>query len=442
MKIAIQNAKIVAYTDKSEVIENHTLIVENDLISDIIPDSELNKKYADAEIINASGKAVFSGFANCHTHFRLTLARGIFENESPSNTPPFPGIPRKDLPKISKEEHQIMILLGALESIKAGTTFAMEVAEGIMDYADEVQKSGLRLVMAEQMSDRMYGSYGEPGKIESDPKRVEAGIERMNNLYSKWHGHDNSRITVGLAAHAPDMNSPHSLNEIRSLQDKLGVVSTIHLNQLWGEVQNIIDNYGTTPTKYLEQHDFLNDKLVAAHCRCMNKEEEEILGKFNSTVSFNSAIAARRGLSPNIKDLEEFGCKIGMGSDNMDENMIEVMRMGMFMERVRTNHGREPHPNEVYGWATKNGYKSLGVENGGTITKGSKADLIIVNLLQPHLAPQNNIVSNWVHMGQIHDVESVMVDGKWIMKDHKVLNLDEEYIVTEANKIAKKAWGY
>ena len=94
----------------------------------------------------------------------------------------------------------------------------------------------------------------------------------MNNLYSKWHGHDNSRITVGLAAHAPDMNSPHSLNEIRSLQDKLGVVSTIHLNQLWGEVQNIIDNYGTTPTKYLEQHDFLNDKLVAAHCRCMNKE--------------------------------------------------------------------------------------------------------------------------------------------------------------------------
>ena len=187
MKTAIQNGKIVTYKDKSEVLENHSLVIENDLIIDIISDSELNKQHPGSKIINAKGKAIFSGFANCHTHFRLTLARGIFENESPSNTPPFPGIPRKDLPEISKEEHQIMVLLGALESIKAGTTFAMEVAEGIMDYADEIQKSGLRLVMAEQMSDRMYGSYGEPGKIESDPKRVEAGIERVSNLYSKWN---------------------------------------------------------------------------------------------------------------------------------------------------------------------------------------------------------------------------------------------------------------
>ena len=66
--------------------------------------------------------------------------------------------------------------------------------------------------------------------------------------------------------------------------------------------------------------------------------------------------------------------------------------------------------------------------------------MIIVNLMQPHLTPQTDIVSNWVHMGQNHDVESVMVDGKWIMKEHKVLNLDEEYIVTKANKIASKAW--
>ena len=262
----------------------------------------------------------------------------------------------------------------------------------------------------------------------------------MSNLYSKWHNYDNSRITVGIAAWAPDMNSPNSLQTIRALQDKLNVVSTIHLNQLWGEVQNIKDNYGTTPTKYLEQNNFLNDKLVAAHCRCMSTEEEKILGEYNSTVSFNAAIAARRGLSPNIKDLEGFGCKIAMGSDNMDENMIVVMRTGMFMERVRMTDGRNPSPNEAYTWATHNGYKSLGISDAGTLTKGSKADLIIVNLLQPHLTPQTDIVSNWVHMGQNHDVESVMVDGKWIMKEHKILNLDEEYIITKANEIAARVW--
>ena len=253
-------------------------IIEKNIILDIVPNSEVEKKYPEATTIDASNKAIFSGFANCHTHFRLTLARGIFENESPSNTPPFPGLPRRPLPEISKEEHQIMVLLGAIESIKSGTTVAMEVAEGIMDYADELQKSGLRLVLAEQISDRISGSYGEPGEIQSDPQKNEEGLEKMSNLYSKWHNYDHSRITVGIAAWAPDMNSPNSLQRIRSLQDKLNVISTIHLNQLWGEVQNIEDNYGTTPTKYLEENNFLSDKLVAAHCRCMTTEEEKILG--------------------------------------------------------------------------------------------------------------------------------------------------------------------
>ena len=440
MKTAIKNGKIVSYNNEISVQENQSLIIENNIIADIVENSQVEKKYPDAKIIDATNKAILSGFANCHTHFRLTLARGIFENESPSNTPPFPGLPRRALPEISKEEHQIMVLLGAIESIKAGTTAAMEVAEGITDYADELQKSGLRLVLAEQISDRISGSYGEPGEIKSDPQKNESGLEQMSNLYSKWHNYDNSRITVGIAAWAPDMNSPNSLQTIRALQDKLNVVSTIHLNQLWGEVQNIKDNYGTTPTKYLEQNNFLNDKLVAAHCRCMSTEEEKILGEYNSTVSFNAAIAARRGLSPNIKDLERFGCKIAMGSDNMDENMIVVMRTGMFMERVRMTDGRNPSPNEAYTWATHNGYKSLGISDAGTLTKGSKADLIIINLLQPHLTPQTDIVSNWVHMGQNHDVESVMVDGKWIMKEHKILNLDEEYIITKANEIAARVW--
>ena len=440
MKTVIRNGKIVTYTDTILVKEKHSLIIENDIILDITPNSEVEKKYPDATTIDATNKAIFSGFANCHTHFRLTLARGIFENESSSNSPPFPGLPRRPLPKISKEENQIMVLLGALEAIKSGTTVAMEVADGIMDYADELQKSGLRLVLAEQISDRISGTYGEPGEIKSDPQKNENGLEQMSDLYSKWHEYDDSRITVGIAAWAPDMNSPNSLRSIRSFQEKFGVISTIHLNQLWGEVQSIKDNYRTTPTKYLEDNEFLNEKLVAAHCRCMTAKEEKILGTYKSTVAFNAAIAARRGLCPNIKNLKEFGCKIAMGSDNMDENMIGVMRTGMFMERVRMADGRNPSPKEVYQWATHNGYKSLGISNAGTLTKGSKADLIIVNLMKPHLTPQTDVLSNWVHMGQNHDVESVMVDGKWIMKEHKILNIDEEYIITKANQIANKVW--
>ena len=440
MKTAIQNGKIVMGTDTISVLENQSIIIENDIILDLLPTTEAHKKYPEASTIDANNRVIFSGFSNCHTHLSLTLARGVFENESYANTPPFPGPPRRSLPKISTEEQQIMVLLGVIEAIKSGTTVAMEIAQGIMNYANEIQKSGLRLILAEQMSDRVSGNIGEPGKFESDQQKIDAGLERITNLHSKWNGYDGSRVLVALAAHAPDMNSPQSLQELRKLQEKLDVISTIHLNQLWGEVQNIKDNYGVTPTEYLEQNNFLTSKLVAAHCRCMTKKEEQLLGKFKSSVSFNSSIAARRGLSPNIKDLEKYGCNISMGSDNMDENMIEVMRTGLFMERIRMMDGRNPNPNEVYKWATQNGYQSLGINNGGYIAKGNKADLIIVTTFKPHMTPQTDIVSNWVHMGQIQDVESVMVDGKWIMKNHKILNLDEEYIIKEANRIAKKAW--
>ena len=122
MKTAIKNGKIVSYSNEISVQENQSLIIENNIIADIVENSQVEKKYPDAKIIDATNKAILSGFANCHTHFRLTLARGIFENESPSNTPPFPGLPRRALPEISKEEHQIMVLLGAIESIKAGKT--------------------------------------------------------------------------------------------------------------------------------------------------------------------------------------------------------------------------------------------------------------------------------------------------------------------------------
>ena len=136
MKTVIRNGKIITCTDTISVQENHSLIIEKDIILDIVPNSEVERKYPDATTIDATNKAIFSGFANCHTHFRLTLARGIFENESSSNFPPFPGLPRRSLPDISKEENQIMVLLGAIESIKSGTTVAMEVAEGIMDYLE------------------------------------------------------------------------------------------------------------------------------------------------------------------------------------------------------------------------------------------------------------------------------------------------------------------
>ena len=122
------------------------------------------------------------------------------------------------------------------------------------------------------------------------------------------------------------------------------------------------------------------------------------------------------------------------------EDMVEVMRTGLFMERVRRENGRVPTPEQALRWATRNGYGALGIPDGGWLAPGNKADLIVVDLQRAHLVPALRVVSDFVHNGQARDVQSVMVDGKWLMKDGVVKVLDEEKLLAEAQQIARSAW--
>jgi len=165
-----------------------------------------------------------------------------------------------------------------------------------------------------------------------------------------------------------------------------------------------------------------------------------VIGAAGAAVAFNSAIAARRGLSPRADELERAGCLITLGTDNMAEDMVEVMRTALFMERVRRQDGRAPTPEHALRWATRNGYRALGVPDGGWLAPGMRADLILVDFRRPHLTPALREVSTFVHQGQAGDVADVMVDGRWLMRNGRVLTLDEAAIVHTAGAIARAAW--
>jgi 5-methylthioadenosine/S-adenosylhomocysteine deaminase len=227
---------------------------------------------------------------------------------------------------------------------------------------------------------------------------------------------------------------------LSALQKRLGTWTTVHLNQIWGEVAAVKAHRNLLPTEYLAELGFLNDKVICAHCRCMEAREEKMLGEARVIVAFNAAIAARRGLSPRIESLESQGCTITMGSDNMAEDMVEVMRTGLFMERIRRADGRQPTPEQALRWATRNGYRAFGMADGGWLAPGNKADLVVVDAKRAHLVPMLRAVSNFVHNGQARDVQSVMVDGRWLMRDGVVLTMSEPEILAEAQRVANAAW--
>ncbi len=437
----IHDTTIVTVDAEDRVLFDAAVAIDGERVADIGPSADLLSRYPDAERIDGTGKAVMPGFANVHTHFDMTIARGVYEDLSPPHKPPFSGgLAGLPLPPLSVDERRVMCELGALEAIRCGTTAVMEDSHHIADYAEAMAATGLRITLTERAHDRANANIGLPGDFVVDAATGADGLERIRRLHADWHGAEDGRVQVGVSAWAPDMCSPALLQDLRALQDELDTLATIHLNQIWGEVEAVRGQRGKLPTEYLADVGFLSDRLVAAHCRCMAPVEEELFGKAGAHVAFNSAIAARRGLSPNIDDLERAGANIAMGSDNMAEDMVEVMRTGLFMERIRRQDGRLPTPETALCWATANGYKALGIDDGGSLMPGNRADLIMVELRQAHLVPLMRVVSSFVHQGQGRDVRDVLVDGRWLMRDGEVLTMDEPALVAEADRIGRDAW--
>ncbi|HEU4370159.1 MAG TPA: amidohydrolase family protein [Methylomirabilota bacterium] len=438
----IHDTTIVTADEAGTIHYGAALAVAGGHIAALGPTADVLARHPDAERVDAHGRAVFPGLANAHTHLSRVLARGIDEDLSPPHTPPFTGgLSPLPSPALSPGEQRTMVLLGALEAIRSGTTLVLEEGGGIDAYAEALADTGLRLLLCERAWDRARAGIGQTGPFEVDRALGDAGLERSAALHRRWDGAAGGRVRTGLAVWAPDMCSPELLGRARKLQDELGVLATVHLNQIWGEVAAVQEQRGVPPTEYLARAGFLSSRLVAAHCRCMTAEEERTLGAAGAAVAFNSAIAARRGLSPRVTDLECHGCRIALGTDNMAEDMVDVMRTALFMERVRRQDGRRPTPEEVLVWATRNGYRALGVPDGGWLAPGNRADLMVVDLRKPHLTPALRVVSDFVHNGQAGDVEGVMVDGRWIMRGRRVLTLDEPAIVAEADRVARAAWG-
>jgi 5-methylthioadenosine/S-adenosylhomocysteine deaminase len=437
----IHNAAIVTVDDRDSVHYGSAIAIDGDRIAAIGPSAELLARYPAAERVDGTGKMVMPGFANVHTHFTMTLARGVFEDLSPPHKPPFSGgLSPIPLPGMTPDERRTMALLGALEALRSGTTLALEDSSNVDDYAGALASTGMRFLLGERAHDRVGTEIGDPAPYKLDRALGQRHLKIIEDTFNKWNGKADGRLRIAVSAWAPDMCSPELLRDLRALQQRLDTWATIHLNQIWGEVAAVKAHRNRLPTEYLDDLEFLNDRLVCAHCRCMEPEEEKILGKAGVTVSFNAAIAARRGLSPRIADLETYGCTIAMGSDNMAEDMVEVLRTGLFMERIRRQDGRNPTPEQALRWATRNGYRALGIPDGGWLAPGNKADLIMVDLVRPHLVPVLRVVSTFVHQAQARDVEAVMVDGKWLMRGGKILTIDEPAILAEAQRVANKTW--
>src|SRR5947209_2704719 len=435
MRTAIRNTTIVTNDAVRTVHHGATLIIDDDRLAAI---DETNR-VADqpgADVIDGRGKAVFPGLSNCHTHLHLTHSRGIQEDFGFPSSLRFPSTVAAFM---SQEELGVFAALGAIEAIRSGTTGLIEIGFDVPSYAAVIARSGLRLVLAQSCSDVVADAVATSAMF--SPARADASLQRVAETVERWHGTEGGRITCCVAAHAPEACSPALLRAPRTLAESRRLRYTIHLCQSRWEIEQVIRQRGVRPTEYLSQNEFLGPDLIAAHCRFMSPAEVALLGQSRAFVSHNAAMAARLAAAPPIQALAAAGCTIAMGSDNMAEDMVEVMRTGLFMERVARQDAQCPQPEDVLAWAARNGARALGHGNvTGRLEVGKKADFFVVDVRRPNLVPAVRIVSAFVHNGQAGDIEAVMVDGSWLMRERKVLTLDEADIVARAETIGQRVW--
>ena len=437
METVIANTTIVTGDAGRTILYDSAIAIRDASIAAVGPTEQVVGSFPGAEVIDGRGKAVFPGLVNCHTHLLATADRGILEDFGFPTTLRFPVTTRSLL---TAEERQVIAALGVVEAIRSGTTTILEIADNVGGFAQTLADSGMRLVLGDNINDVDPVKLRE-GEYEFDAGRREEGLRRSADLADRWHGYDDGRVTCFLAPHAPEMCSPELLRGVREMADARGLGYTIHLSQSRLEIAAVMRTRGVEPTHYLFANDFLGPRLVAAHCRYVNASEIALLGRAGVGISNNAAIAARRGAAAPIRELQAAGCKVGMGSDNMAEDMVEVMRAGLLHERVRRNDEMDPQPEEVLEWATSGGARILGLEDRvGVLETGNVADLFIVDTFKAHLVPTLRVVSALVHNGQPADIVSVMANGKWLMREGRITTLDEEDILRRAEGIGHSVW--
>ena len=437
MTVLIANTTIVTGVAERTIMYDAALIVDAGRIVELGPTAQVMANYPDAHVVDGRGRAVFPGMVNCHTHLLATADRGILEDFGFPTTLRFPTTGRGML---SVEERNVFSQLAALEAIRSGTTCLLEISNDIGEYAASLESTGLRMVLAENINDIDDTGAGDAVYRFSEAKR-EAALGRAAELIEAWQGKADGRITAFVAPHAPETCSPELLRMSREMAERYDVGYTIHLSQSYKEIEAVMRTRGVRPTQYLFANDFLGDRLLVAHCRYVDASEVALLGQARASVSHNAAIGARRGAAAPVRELLAAGCTVGMGSDNMAEDMVEVMRAGLFHERVRRNDEMYPQPEDVLEWATSGGASALGMADQlGSLEVGKKADLFMVNVRRAHLVPSVRIVSSFVHNGQPSDITDVMVDGEWLMRDSRVLTIDEDDIIERAERAGHAAW--
>ena len=359
------------------------------------------------EVIDADGLAILPPFYNTHTHAAMSLLRGYADDMPLQQWLQDYIWPYED--KLTPDDIRRGSELAVREMIKGGTVFFSDMYFDIEETIEVVQRYGMRAAIGVTF-------------VEAHSKSQQA--DKLNML-RHWVDPTGGRITLTVAPHAIYTVGPDLLVRCAETARDLRMKLHIHISETRKEVDDCIREQGTTPVRYLDRLGVLGPDVIAAHLVHVDEEEAAILAERGVTVSHcpcsNMKLAS--GVFP-YELLRKAGCRITLGTDGDSSNnnldMREEMKFAALMAKVSSGDPLTMPAGEALAIATRNGAEAFGID-AGVIAEGKLADAILVDLADERMTPSHHLVSNWVYAAGSSCVDTVICDGRILMRNRNLL---------------------
>lgn len=445
--ILVVNGIVITMSGKGlGIIENGAVGIKENKIEVIGYTNEVMRQYKAHRIIDATGKVVMPGLIDAHIHTGIGILRGLAQDISnwmQKGLWPF-------MKELKEEEIKKGSLVNIIEGVKAGTTTFCDFDFPMRELVKNHIKIGTRTRVAECINELPENVSDLPvGEIY--PFNPSIGQKKLNEnikLIEEWHGKENGRITCMLGPQGPDMLSKELLLTIKDLAEKYDTKIHMHVSQGDREINQMIKRYGKRSIPYLDELNYLDERLIAIHLTEATREETQLIAKRGaSMILCSGSIGIIDGIVPPMAEFLEISEKAGLGSDqapgNNCNNMFNEMKFTAILNKCKAKNPEVFPAWSVLKLATINAAKAIGLEDEiGSLEKGKKADLIIIDLDKPNLCPVftdpiRNIVPNLVYSAKGNEVETVIIDGKVIVDNGVLTTIDEKEAIKQANEAAK-----
>jgi 5-methylthioadenosine/S-adenosylhomocysteine deaminase len=426
--LIVSGGIVVTMDSGRAIINDGSVAVRGDSIVAVGPRAEIEARYKSGQMIDARGHLVLPGFINGHTHVPMTLFRGLHDDVTLDE-----WLHKYIFPAEAKNVNEDFVRWGtrlaAAEQIRAGvTTFAdMYYFEDAV--ADETKKAGMRGVLGETFLD-----FPAP-----DNKSEAAMLAYTEKFLQRWRG--DALIHAAPAPHSMYTCSKKTLQDAAALARKYQAPILIHVAEMKKERDDSEAQHGMSPVKYLDSIGVLGPDVVAAHCIFVDAADEKILAEKHvgcvHNPSSNMMIAS--GVSP-VPEMRAAGIAVGLGTDgpagsNNDLDLMEEIDLAAKLAKITKMDPRALGAKAVVAMATIEGARALHMDKEiGSIEPGKKADLALISLNEPNAVPMYDVYAQIAYSLKGSDVDTVVIGGRVVMRDRKLLTVDEPAVLEKARE--------